>query len=323
LSEIAAKDFFAMQKLDNLSAFKIFSRAAETRSFTEAGNQLGLSSSAVGKAVARLEQRLSVRLFHRSTRSITLTDEGERFLDSCRRIFSEIEAIENGFAQASGAPRGRLRVSLPMIGMLMMPTLTAFMRAYPTVELDLHFSDHLVDVITDGFDVVVRTGEAADSRLIARTLGTYHLKLVGSPDYFARAGTPHRPEDLANHACLHHRYATSGKLARWPLVTPARGDDVPVPVSSSANSVEPLIALARAGLGITCIPDFAFKTELAEGTLVTVLDGHVEHTGTFRAMWPSSPYLSTKLRVFVDFLAANLFPQSDRKVISPRRRMAA
>src|SRR5471030_1859804 len=107
-----------MNNLDNLSALKVFSRAAETRSFTEAGNQLGLSSSAVGKAVARLEQRLGVRLFHRSTRSITLTEEGEQFLESCRRIFAEVEAIETGFAHAKGVPRGRLRVSLPLVGTL-------------------------------------------------------------------------------------------------------------------------------------------------------------------------------------------------------------
>ncbi len=301
-----------MNNLDNLSALKVFSRAAETRSFTEAGNQLGLSSSAVGKAVARLEQRLGVRLFHRSTRSITLTEEGEQFLESCRRIFAEVEAIETGFAHAKGVPRGRLRVSLPLVGMLMMPTLTAFMHAYPEVELDLHFSDLLVDVINDGFDVVVRTGEATDSRLIARVLGTYHLQLVGSPDYFARAGTPRTPEDLVHHACHHHRFPTNGKLERWPLLTPDEGDDVMLPVTSASNTIEPMVALAEAGLGITCVPDFAFARQLKAGALVRVLDTHTSHTGTFRAVWPASPYLSPKLRVFVDFLAANLLPSAAR-----------
>ena len=302
-----------MNNLDNLSALKVFSRAAETRSFTEAGNQLGLSSSAVGKAVARLEQRLGVRLFHRSTRSITLTDEGEQFLESCRRIFAEVEAIETGFAHAKGAPRGRLRVSLPLVGTLMMPTLTAFMHAYPEVELDLHFSDHLVDVVNDGFDVVVRTGEATDSRLIARVLGNYHLQRVGSPAYFARAGTPRTPEDLVHHACHHHRFPTNGKLERWPLVTPAEGDDVMLPVTSASNTIEPLVGIAEAGLGVACVPDFSFARQLKAGTLVRVLDDHVQHTGTFRAVWPASPYLSPKLRVFVDFLAANLLPSSSAR----------
>jgi DNA-binding transcriptional LysR family regulator len=302
LSEIGVND------VDSLNALKVFVRAAETRSFTEAGNALGLSSSAVGKAVARLEERLGVRLFHRSTRSITLTQEGQQFLESCRRIFSEIEAIETGFAQTKGAPQGKLRVSLPMVGMLMMPTLSGFMRAHPKIELDLDFSDHLVDVINDGYDVVVRTGDASDSRLIARSLGHYRLQLVGSPAYFARAGLPKKPEDLTLHACLHHRYPTSGKLQRWPLIKPASGNDVALPVTASSSTVEPLIALAEAGLGITCVPDFAIRQQLADGRLVTVLDEHVEHTGTFRAVWPSSPYLSPKLRAFVDHLAANLLP---------------
>lgn len=300
-------------RVDSLNALKVFSRAAELRSFTDAGQQLGLSSSAVGKAVARLEKRLGVRLFHRSTRSITLTQEGQQFLESCRRIFSEIDAIESGFAQSKGAPKGRLRVSLPMVGMLMMPTLSGFMRAYPEIELDLDFSDHLVDVVNDGFDVVVRTGDASDSRLIARTLGAYRLQLVGAPSYFARAGTPSKPEDLLNHACLHHRYPTSGKLQRWPLVTPASGNDVALPVTASASTVEPLIALAEEGLGVTCVPNFAIRRQLADGSLVTVLDEYVEHSGVFRAVWPSSPYVSPKLRVFVDFLAANLLPAADAK----------
>lgn len=295
-----------MNNLDNLSSLKIFSRAAETRSFTEAGNQLGLSASAIGKAVARLEQRLGVRLFHRSTRSIQLTEEGLQFLDGCRRIFEEMEAIEASLAQTRTTPHGRLRVSLPLTGTLMTPTLTAFMRAYPDIELDLHFSDNLVDIINDGFDVVVRTGEASDSRLIARSLGNYHLKLVASPAYLKRAGTPVKPADLVNHSCLHHRFPTNGKLERWPLIAPVDGEDVVVPVASTSTTVEPLIALAEAGLGIVCIPDIACRQQIAEGTLVQVLGEYTEHTGTFRAVWPASPYRSPKLRAFVDFMAAHL-----------------
>jgi DNA-binding transcriptional LysR family regulator len=289
---------------------KIFACAAETRNFTEAGQQLGLSSSAVGKAVARLEERLGVRLLHRSTRSITLTAEGEQFLASCRRIFTEIESIESGFAQSKGVPKGKLRVSLPMVGMLMLPALTSFMKAYPDVELDLDFRDHLVDVINDGYDVVVRTGEASDSRLIARTLGTYRFQIVGSPAYFKRAGIPAEPADLARHACLHHRFPTSGKLQRWSLVQPASGNDVPVPVTTSSSTIEPLIAFAASGLGIACVPDFAVKQLVEEGSLVVVLQKYMDQGGTFRAVWPSSPYLSPKLRVFVDYLAAHLLPAS-------------
>ena len=137
--------------MDSLGSLNAFVRAAEARSFTVAGRQLGVSSSAIGKAVARMEERLGVRLFHRSTRSITLTAEGSLFLERCRRIFSEIEAAELELSQTQEAPRGTLRVSLPLVGMLMMPTLVAFMRAFPEIVLDLDFSDRVVDVIEEGF----------------------------------------------------------------------------------------------------------------------------------------------------------------------------
>jgi DNA-binding transcriptional LysR family regulator len=291
--------------MDSLGSLNAFVQAAEARSFTTAGRQLGVSSSAIGKAIARLEGRLGVRLFHRSTRAIALTSEGALFLERCRRIFCEIEAAELEIAQTQGAPRGKLRVSLPLAGMLMMPTLSAFMRAYPEIELDLDFSDRLVDVIDEGFDGVVRAGEVNDSRLMTRMLGTFRLVLVGSPDYFGLRGVPQKPGDLTSHACLHHRYATSGKLEPWPL---RRGrKDIDLPMTAIANTIEPVIYMAEQGHGIACLPDFAIRRQLEEGKLVAVLDDHVHHEGAFRMLWPSSRYLSPKLRVFVDFMAQNLF----------------
>src|SRR6201995_5629408 len=157
--------------MDSLGSLNVFVRAAEARSFTVAGRQLGVSSSAVGKAVARLEERLGVRLFHRSTRSITMTAEGALFLERCRRIFSEIEAAELELSQTHEAPRGILRVSLPLVGVLMMPALVAFMRAYPEIILDLDFSDRVVDVIEEGFDAVVRFAAPWGSGLLGRGVG--------------------------------------------------------------------------------------------------------------------------------------------------------
>ncbi|MDR5661225.1 LysR family transcriptional regulator, partial [Burkholderia cenocepacia] len=137
--------------------FVVFVQVAETRSFVAAGRALGLSASAIGKRIARLEARLNVRLFHRSTRSITLTAEGARFLERCRRVIAEIDAAERELTQSVEAPRGRLRVSLPTIGTLLLPVLADFMAAYPEIELDIDFSDRIVDVIDEGFDVVLRT----------------------------------------------------------------------------------------------------------------------------------------------------------------------
>ena len=294
--------------MDSLGALSAFVHAAQARSFTLAGRQLGVSSSAVGKAIARLEERLGVRLFHRSTRTITLTPEGALFLERCRRIFAEVEAAELELARTQGAPSGKLRVSMPLAGMLMMPALCAFMRAYPEVELDLDFTDRLVDVIEEGFDAVVRAGEIDDSRLMARALGTFRLKLVGSPGYFKRRGVPREPGDLRSHACLHHRYATSGKLEPWPLRRGRKRVEMELPTTAVANTIEPLIHMAEQGLGIACLPDFAIRQKLDDGALVTVLEGHTHHAGLFRILWPSSRYVSPKLRVFVDFMAQHLFP---------------
>jgi DNA-binding transcriptional LysR family regulator len=143
-----------------------FVHAAELRNFTSAGRRLGISSTAVGKAIVRLEERLGVPLFVRSTRSVTLTAEGQTFL-RCRRILAEIEAAEAEMAQSNGAPEGRIRVSMPQTGMLLTPAITAFVAAYPKIELDIHFSDRIVDLVEEGFDVVLRTGPAADSALAA------------------------------------------------------------------------------------------------------------------------------------------------------------
>lgn len=293
--------------MDGLGSLSAFVRAAEARSFTVAGRQLGLTASAVGKAVARLEERVGVRLLHRSTRTVSLTAEGAMFLERCRRILAEVEAAELELAQTQGAPRGRLKVSLPLVGILMMPPICGFMRAYPEIELDLDFSDRLVDVIEEGFDVVLRAGEVADSRLMSRMAGTFRLVLAGSPLYFAARGVPRLPADLAGHACLQHRYATSGKLEPWPLRGLPR--DPALPATALANTIEPLIAMAEAGLGIACLPDLAIRRQLADGTLVTVLDDHTEHAGPFRLLWPASRYVSPKVRAFVDFMARNLFAE--------------
>lgn len=224
--------------MDSLSGFTVFVRVAETRSIVGAARTLGVSASAVGKRVARLEEKLGVRLFHRSTRSITLTAEGSLFLERSRRILAEIEATELELSQSRETPRGRLRVSLPLVSGLVLPTLADFMQAYPDIELDLDFSDRVVDVVDEGFDVVLRTGQPVDSRLSMRELGEFQLKLVGSPAYFARHGTPRCPEDLLRHTCLHYRFPNTGRLEEWPLRR-ADGEAPPqIPVSMVCNNIE-------------------------------------------------------------------------------------
>ena len=292
-----------------LNGITSFVQAAETRSFSETGRNLGVSSSAVGKSVSRMEERLGVRLFHRSTRSITLTAEGALLLERCRRILGEVEATELELSESQQEPRGRLRISLPLVGMLVMPALTVFMRRYPDIELDVDFSDRLVDVIGEGFDVVMRTGEPTDSRLLSRPLGNYRLKLVASPGYLASHGTPQVPSDLAHHACLQHKFPSTGKFEPWPL---KRAEDAPewtLPTSMVCNTTAALMDVAVAGLGVACLPDFMVQQTVERGELVSVLDAHVEHQGTFRLLWPSSKHVAPKLRVFIDCMVDTLFAE--------------
>lgn len=293
--------------MDNLGALQVFVRAADSRSFTRAGQQLGISSSAVGKAIARLEERLQVRLFHRSTRSITLTEEGGIFLERCRRIFCEVEAAELELAQLQETPRGKLRISLPYASMRLTMPLIAFMQRYPDIELDLDFNDQMVDVIEDGFDAVIRGADINDSRLMARKLGDVRLQIMAAPDYLAARGTPKTPEDLLDHNCLLHRFAGTGHLEPWPLVRDSQPIDLPLPKSAISNTIEPLVHMTSAGLGIASLPDFAIKSHLQDGRLVPVLEDFTEYSRPVYLLWPFSRYLSPKLRVFIDFMANRLF----------------
>ncbi|HEL5339986.1 TPA: LysR family transcriptional regulator [Stenotrophomonas maltophilia] len=297
--------------MDSLSGFTVFVQVAETRSFVAAGRLLGVSASAVGKRVARLEEKLGVRLFHRSTRSVTLTAEGTLFLERSRRILTEIEAAEQELSQASATPRGRLRVSLPLVSSLVLSVLGDFMAAYPEIELDLDFTDRMVDVIEEGFDAVVRTGSPADSRLTARRLGAFRSLLVASPDYLAQRGVPRTPSDLLGHACLHYRYPNSGKLETWPLRRAPGEPDLPLPTTMICNNIETRVCFALQGRGIACLPDFAIREPLADGKLLPVLPDHVERTGEFHVLWPASRHPSPKVRVLVDFLVAHVFPASE------------
>jgi DNA-binding transcriptional LysR family regulator len=186
------------------------------------------------------------------------------------------------------------------------------MRAYPEVRLDLEFTDRLVEVIEEGFDAVIRAGGVTDSRLVSRRLGEFRLRLVATPDYLARRGVPRAPEDLLAHACLHHRFTNSGKFERWPLRRHGRDIEVTPPSAAIVNTIEPLICLAEQGLGIACLPDFAIRAQLETGRLRTVLDEYIEHSGLFHMLWPSGRYTPPKLRVFVEFMAKNLFPRATR-----------
>lgn len=296
--------------IDSLGSIGLFVRVAERLGFSAVARDLGVSPSAVGKAVARLEQRLGVRLFNRSTRTLALTAEGERFLERCRRILCEVEAAQLELSRAGERPHGRLRVSLPRHAGLFEQAISDFLMEYPEVELDLNFSDHLVDVIGDGFDAAIRAAPLQDSGLQHRRLGSFRRVLVGSPAYFQRHGQPLQPADLARHQCLHYRFPGTGRLERWPLApTPDDGTLPALPCTLVCNSVEMRIFLALRGQGIACLPDFTVARQLEQGLLQTVLDSHVtgaHNQGAVWMVWPAGRDRSPKLRAFLECMAQRL-----------------
>ncbi|MBB3118457.1 LysR family transcriptional regulator [Pseudoduganella violacea] len=298
--------------MDHLGGLTAFVQAAEAQSFVAAGRVLGVSPSAIGKSIARLEQRVGVRLFHRSTRSIRLTAEGKLFLESCRRILLEIEQAEQALSSTMGAPRGRLRISLPLVGNLLNPVLVEFARLYPEILLDVDCTDRRVDLIEEGFDAVVRVGESADSRLMSRKLGTFHLRLVAAPAYLRQHGAPAQPQDLQRHRCLFYKFPSTGKLEAWPLADWEQLYGSGLPAALECSTIDTLMHFARQGMGIACLPDFAVRADLEHGALQSVLPRHTRHSGSFHILWPSSKQLAPRLRVLIDFLSERVFPEESR-----------
>jgi DNA-binding transcriptional LysR family regulator len=295
--------------MDNLNGIAAFVSAAEALSFVDAGHKLGISASAIGKTIAKLEQSLGVRLFHRTTRRITLTDEGRHFYERCHQVLQDLREAKAVLSETAQTPRGRLRVSLPAVGYrFLSPVLPEFARLYPEVELDLDFNDRLVDVVEGGFDAVIRSGELNDSSLMSRRLGPFRLLVCASPDYLAHVGVPRTLRDLEAHACVRYRFPTTGKLQSWQLATDD-GAEPNLRTAMTCNNMEALRDAVIRGFGMGYMPDFLVRDALARGELVAVLDEHVMAQGQFSILWPSNRLLSRRLRVFVDFVCARLFKE--------------
>lgn len=294
--------------MDKLGSLLAFVRTAQTRSFVGAGRLLGLSSSAVGKSVAKLEQQLGVRLLQRNTRNVRLTEEGQAFYERCRPLLDELEEAEAMLTHAMQAPRGRLRIGLPTAGYrFLMPVLDAFRRLHPEVLLDLDFNDQLVDVVEGGFDAVIRSGDMPDSRLRARRLGPFCFMLCAAPGYLQRRGEPRRPAELEAHDCIHYRFASSGKIQEWSLRLEPGEAPPHLPAALVCNNIEAAVSAAVHGLGIVYTTDFMVRELLADGRLRRVLPGFEAQRGQFWALWPEHRLMSPKLRVFLDFIGERLF----------------
>ena len=311
----AKAPYFADERfiiMDSLTALTSFVRTAETLSFVQAAQLLGISASAVGKNVARLDQQLGVRLFNRSTRSVSLTAEGVLLLTRTRPILEQLRDVEAEITQAVAHPSGKLHVSLPVVGYrLITPLLPRFSQLYPDVELDCDFSDRLVNVIDEGFDVAIRSGEMQDSRLQARALGPFRFVLCASPDYLAARGVPLSSAELITHHCILFRFPATGLIQNWELNDLRITGDFQPLKTLTVNNIEAMVQSTLAGMGISYVPDFVVWDLLDQGRLVEVLPGSCIRESGFSAIWPGR-YLSPRLRCFIDFLAEH-WPVSRRQ----------
>lgn len=201
-------------------------------------------------------------------------------------------------------PAGKLKISLPVIGYrLLTPLLPAFARLYPQVELDLDFSDRLVNIIEEGFDVAIRSGELADSRLTSKKLGDFRFILCASPAYLDEYGVPGSPEDLTAHKCIFFRFPSTGLIQPWELRGMRLAGDFRAVSILTVNNIEASIRLSSSGMGICYVPDFAVREAVDAGLLKEVLPGSCVKQGDFSALWPASRYLSPRIRCFIDFIA--------------------
>ena len=296
--------------MDRLAAIEAFVRVVEAESFSQAARRLRSSKSAVSRNVGALEFELGVRLFHRTTRSLTLTEAGRGYFERATRILADLEEANLAVSQLQSAPRGRLRVSAPMsFGFLhLAPALPDFLARYPEVAVDLAMNDRFVDLIDEGFDVAVRIGAMEDFSLIARKVAPIRRVVCASAAYFNSRGLPLSPDDLKGHDCLLNSNIASSQEWRF---TALDGKSWPVEVKGrlSANNGDALRAAALKGLGIVNLPTFIVGGDLQAGALVTALDKFITQDMALSAVYPHSRHLSPKVRAFVDFLADRFGPR--------------
>lgn len=284
-----------------------FVAIAETGSFTAAGSQLGRDPSVVSRRLSQLERRLGVRLMVRTTRSVTLTEAGQFYFRRIRSVIDELAAANREVGDFAAAPQGVLKVSLPVTfgREVISPLLPDFLLKYPHIRIDAHFLDRTVDIVSEGFDVVIRVGAVRDSSLIARTMGTFRSLLVASPAYVDAHGLPLTPEDVVSHSCL--GFTNHPDWPNWVLEKDGQQTTIRPEGQLIANSSELLLASAIKGIGISLIPDWMAAPGLTEGSLVEALPGWrtVRHIGV-HAVMPPGALIPAKTRVFVDEMVEGL-----------------
>ena len=295
--------------LDRLTGLIAFARAASLGSYTAAARALSVSPSAVSKSVQRLEEHFALKLFTRTTRSLTLTPEGRDLYERALRILEEVEGIDQAALASRAEPAGTLKVTAPLpIGLnILAPALPLFRQRYPKLAVDLRLGDQHADIIEQGIDVAIRVGNLADSRLISRTLGPHRTAAFASPGYLAARGTPTHPQELLAHECVNFRYQSSGQALRWPYQEGERTLEVTPKAGITIDLSDAVAAVLAAGGGIGISPCYVAAPYVKRGELVPVLPQFTLERFPITALWPESRRGSPNVKAFVQFLG-ELFP---------------
>jgi LysR family transcriptional regulator, regulator for bpeEF and oprC len=294
-----------MASLDLIVSFAASARHA---SFAKAARELALSPSAVAKNIARLESQLGVRLFHRTTRQVTLTQDGEDLYIRCRRILEEVESLEGAAAESRNGPRGTLRIDMPVVygRQVILPVLMKLMADVPALQVDVRFSDHVVDIVKEGLDAAVRIGPLADSCLVGHMFDQQFLGICASPDYLAQHSAPESPDELSGHSCLLYRLPSSGRSRPWQF----RHDDreyTLLPESGiRLGDGEALVQAATAGLGLIQAPTYIIKSEVKTGRLVEVLQSYRPTPLPISLVYPSHRHVPLRVVALADALAKRI-----------------
>ena len=295
-----------MAERERLDSLMIFVRAAKHRSFSAAARQLGMSPSAVSRAVQRLEERLGTRLLNRTTRSLSLTDDGARFYESGRQILSDLDEAEMSLRRARSTPSGVLRINLipSMARMHIVPALPKFIAQYPELKLEISLSDRRVDLIEDGIDAVVRVGSSPDSNLMMQVLGQARAVVCASPEYLEKHGVPQTPEDLQQHQCINHVIPQTGRVRDWRFQKDGQTVTVDVAGPFTIDHAETATAAAIAGAGIIQLYNFVVGDAIAAGRLIPLLQDYALPGVPITVLYAQKQYLSAKVKVFLDFMQA-------------------
>jgi DNA-binding transcriptional LysR family regulator len=300
--------------MDRLDAMRAYARVVNSGSYAEAARQLGLTRSAISKAVTELERHLGARLLDRTTRRVTPTEAGRAYHERVAGILADVEETEAAISRLHDEPKGLLRVNAPMsFGTLYLSSAIAdFMVAYPELRIEAIMNDRFIDPLEEGVDVTIRIGVLSDSSLIARKLAPARRVLVASSDYLKRHGAPRAPADLAAHRALNFGHASGQQ--RWQLQVGHEMETVPIEATLCSNNGDVLRAAALHGNGITLLPTFLVGADIAAGRLTIVLPDHPPVGLGIYALYAPNRFLAAKTRVFVDFLSARFGdrPEWDR-----------